>query len=169
MLPLGIRTPPAKTYQADSPTLRARQLTAGMLIAPTSFRAHNRVQHNALRNELSLTTQHYGLRRRTGFPPKYLQRSGDTHMRSKSVAMTGRIGVAQLAIYCSPASTTPLAILSGRHIQTRAAQVGRRPGVLRQRSRGSREPRQHSPPLARLGNEVYGNHSVNLRSKKITP
>ena len=42
-------------------------------------------------------------RRCSGSPPEYLQRSGDTHMQSENVVMTSGIGVAQLAIYCSPA------------------------------------------------------------------
>ena len=148
MLSLGIRTPQRKRTR---PILRPSELdscTTGTLIALTSFRAHNRVQHNALRNESSLTTQHYGLRRRTGFPPKYLQRSGETHMRHNNAAMTGRIGVAQLAIYCSPALATPLAIPSGRHTQAREPQPSRRLRDRRLRSRKAREPRQNSLPLA---------------------
>ena len=42
-------------------------------------------------------------RRCSGSPPEHLQRSGDTHMRSENVVMTSGIGVAQLAIHCSPA------------------------------------------------------------------
>ena len=39
----------------------------------------------------------------TGSPPEYLQRSGDTHRQSEHMVMTSGIGVAQLAIYYSPA------------------------------------------------------------------
>ena len=39
----------------------------------------------------------------SGSPPEYLQRGGDKHMQSENVVTTSGIGVAQLAIHCSPA------------------------------------------------------------------
>ena len=132
MLPLGIRTPPAKTHRACSPTLSAGQLyhsdtDTSRLVLSARSRPTRRYA-----NTTSLTAQHYGIRRRAGFPPKYLQRNSDIHMQSENVVTTSGIGVAQLAIYCSPAETTPLAIRSGRHI--RARETGR--------------PQAGSPPTA---------------------
>ena len=147
MLSLGIRTPQRKHTR---PILRPSELdscTTGMLIAPTSFRAHNRVQHNAHETNFTDNTTLWAQAAHRVSPEIFTAKRRYT--KAKHHATTaGRIDVAQLAIHCSPALTTPLAILSGRHTQTREPQPSRRLRDRRLRSREARELRQNSLPLA---------------------
>ena len=82
MLPLGNRMPPAEAHQLD-----LSNLCVGKLHRWYADRSHFVWSEQSRPTQSSTklnspTAQHYGIRRRTGFPPKYLQRNGDTHMRS---------------------------------------------------------------------------------------
>ena len=67
----------------------------------TSLKASSALKEIAAFEGLDLQHDEIWDRRCSGSPPEYLQRSGDTHMRSENVVMTSGIGVAQLAIHCS--------------------------------------------------------------------
>ena len=82
MLPPGNRMPPVETHQLDPPNLCAGELHRWYAYSSHFVWSEQSRPTQSSTKLNSPTAQHYGIRRRTGFPPKYLQRNSDTDMRS---------------------------------------------------------------------------------------